>query len=73
MQKYCAKCDKIFSSVANYCSWCGEDMAKYKEYPDFFTWEDRLKIHKQMKADAQRGDNFNDGYKPVTTQQLSLF
>lgn len=73
MQKYCAKCDKIFSSVANYCSWCGEDMAKYKKYPDFFTWEDRLKIHKQMKADAQRGVNFNDGYKPVTTQQLPLF
>lgn len=62
MKKYCAKCDKILSSVANYCGWCGENMSKYKEYPDFDNWADRITLHHQMKQDAQQGDNFNDNY-----------
>ncbi|MGN1124594.1 MAG: hypothetical protein ACI4SM_00260 [Candidatus Gastranaerophilaceae bacterium] len=73
MQKYCAKCDKIFSSTANYCSWCGENMAKYKEYPDFDNWKDRTILHHQMQQEAQQGNNFNENYKPVINKQLSLF
>lgn len=73
MEKYCAKCDQIFSARANYCSWCGQDIAKYKEYPDFETWEQRQKIYEQMKRDALQGTNIKEEYKIVINQQLSLF
>lgn len=71
MQKYCPKCDKIFSSVANFCSWCGEDMRKYIEYPDVKTWEEQKKLHQQMKRDAQLETNYKD--KPIINKQLGLF
>ena len=73
MQKYCAKCDKIFSSTANFCSWCGQDMRDFKEYKDFKTYAERLETHKQMKRDAQLGNNYKEERKPMLNEQLTLF
>ena len=48
-------------------------MRDFKEYKDFKTYAERLELHKQMKRDAQLGNNYKEERKPMLNEQLTLF